>query len=328
MINRIINFFKKKINDEFSIEKLNSFSIKPIFKKTLTEIYIERNIDYLLQEILNKFKEKNFILKIGVEIEFYLLDKNIIENDFYDEVKNFCKINNIEIENIEKERGQFQYEIEFKPYIDIAKLINDYALLKSFLLQNFNITFETFPFFNQPFSALQTNVNLVDENNKNLFAREDKNGEKNESKLLLNSIGGLLFYLNKFLKYYSNDGKDLIRYDLLINKILQKNGFVPAPTFISWGVNNRTSSIRIPVPKDLNDLKKYIENDNNSRRIEFRIASSNADLKFVIFCNLFSILKGINDNILPIEKTSYNVIEKNIGLKNIELEELKIYDII
>ena len=321
----IKNIFNKKdkkkdiLNFDISIFKdIEYFNIKPtiINYDTVFIFFIKNNIDILLKNIVNKFKTFCKDIVIGVEIEFYL--DNINNNEIlYKNIKEFCTKNNIDILGIETERGQGQYEIKLNKYNDIYKLINDYNLLKSYLKENFNANFSTYYKNNEPFSALQININLLDKNNKNLFARcIDEYGNKDESEIMIYSINGILKTTNFLLPLYIKDRHCVKRFDYEINEKIYKNGNIPAPTFISWGVNNRTATIRIPTPTD---FKNYEEIDNNSRRIEFRVPSSDADIKFCIFGILSSMLYGIENKLNIYEKNNFNVLINN-NLEKIELK--------
>ena len=293
-------------------EKKYHYTIQP------HEHYIQNNIDNLLEKIFSFFTNRNHIPNIGIEIEFYLLDKTTNIETFYKTIYDFSNKNNIYIYEIEQERGNGQFEIKFKPYQNINKLIIDFNVLKNFLLNNFNITFCDLPFKNDCGSALQINLNIIDKNTqKNLFGRnEDKT---QESKLLLNSVAGLLKTTNLFLPFYLSKTKSMDRFDKFVNMYLYKNGKIPAPTCNSWGINNRTCSIRIPIPKNIYQLNNYFKYDDENRRVEFRVPSSDADLKFVLFCVLSSVAFGISNDLEPIEATYNNVLLNCDGYEKIEL---------
>ena len=105
----IVEFFKKKYR----------YTIQP------HEHYIYNNIDNLFEKVQIFFKNRNYIPNIGIEIEFYLLNSKVEIKNFYKEIYNFSKENNIDIYEIEQERGSGQFEIKFKPYQNIEKLITD-----------------------------------------------------------------------------------------------------------------------------------------------------------------------------------------------------------
>ena len=168
-------------------------------------------------------------------------------------------------------------------------------------------------------SALQINISLTDKiNNINLFARNDLYNNPQESELILNSIGGILKNINSNLLLYINNEKCLKRFEINRNINIFNNNKYPAPTFISWGINNRTTAIRIPTPSTV-DIKKYKEEDKNNRRIEFRVPSSIANIDMTLIGVITSIIEGLDNNLKPnIEKTSYNVLYKNTNLEAIQ----------
>lgn len=301
----IIEFFKKKYR----------YTIQP------HEHYIYNNIDNLFEKVQIFFKNRNYIPNIGIEIEFYLINNAKVNmEEFYKNIYNFSKENNINIYEIEQERGSGQFEIKFKPYQNINKLITDYNNLKTFLLNNFDITFCDFPFKNDSGSALQININLIDKNTqKNLFSRNKDKTE--ESCLLLNSVAGLLKTTNLFLPFYLSKTKNIDRLNENTNIFLYKNGKIPAPTYNSWGINNRTCSIRIPIPKNIYQFDNYFKSDDDNRRIEFRVPSSDADIKFVLYCVLNAVAFGIKNDLRPPEATYNNVLLNHDGYEKIEIKE-------
>ena len=269
----------------------------------------------------------DYKIEIGIELEFYIINNN--QN--LDIVKELKKVIT-DVENIEEERGNNQFEIKTKPYTNINQLINDYEKIKETLnsfcaKNNLIINYEALPFKEDCGSALQLNISLLDKNNQNLFARKNLNGNLVESDLLLSCIAGLLDNLNNNLLLYINNEKSLNRFDLEQNIKIKNLNKYPAPTFVSWGINNRSCAIRVPTPSDIKDFKEYILKDNRHRRIEFRIPSADADLKLVLIGILTSILDGLENNLIPIEKTSFDVLVNNEGLEIIETDYLILNDI-
>lgn len=306
IINLIYNLFKK--TSSVSAQQEGSFFcdnnyLNFIYKKPPVNIYIENNIDILLNNCIKYFNNKKIYPKIGIEIEFFTKDENID----YDNIFNFCKINNIDIHNIEKERGKNQLEIQFNPYIDINKLIFDYNILKKYLIEELECNFNCFVNNNDVGNALQVNISLIDNLDNNLFFINNN--------YFLNCIAGLLSSINMFINFYSND---IYRYNKINNSKLYSKGLIPAPSYISWGYNNRTCAIRIPTTKiTINDKEKYNEELKNNRRIEFRVPSSNSDIKFVLYCVLNSIIYGIENNLQPIADTYNNTFIHNENLEEI-----------
>jgi glutamine synthetase len=297
-------------DDEFS-RKSTDYNVTPLV------FYIKNNIDFLFEYCLNEFKRLEYTIKIGIEIEFYSLEEIQDLGKFYQDIKKFSNINNIYLQNVERERGKNQFEIQLKPYIDLNKLIFDFNNLKNFLINSeYQITFRAVPFYYEVGSALQINVTL-NKDDKNLFSRIENDGEKQESELLRNCIAGLIHKTNSFLPLYTKSENCFRRYRKNSCEVFYKNGKIPGPAYNSWGVNNRTCSIRIPTPKNFDNSEEYYLEDDLNRRIEFRVPSSDGDIKLVLYGVLDSMLTGIVDNLLPMEKTINNVFENNEGYEKI-----------
>ena len=316
----------KKTFDFYDLQPKNK---KPFYKFSPLFIIIQKNKIEIINNLIEILKYSyDFKIKIALELEFYILN-NIHNIDILKELKKILP----NIENIEKEEGENQFEIKTKPTTNIQDFINNYLdilkILTEFVLKNnLDLKLDASPFEDDCGSALQINLSIVDKNNNNLFARH-KN-EKNlmqESDLLYNCLAGLLKNINNNLLLYIKDEKCLSRFDVEKNKkIVEKNKY-PAPTYISWGINNRSTSIRIPTPHNIT-LENYIEEDNKSRRIEYRIPSANADIYLVMIGILTSIIEGIDNNLTPhIEKTAFNVLLKNDNLEKIEDDIERINDI-
>ena len=314
----------KQTFDFYDLQPKNE---KAFYLKSPLFIIIQNYKNEIFQNLVNVVNFLDYKIEIGIELEFYIINNN--QN--LDIVKELKKIIT-NVENIEEERGNNQFEIKTKPYTNITQLINDYEKIKETLnsfcaKNNLIINYEALPFKEDCGSALQLNISLLDKNNQNLFARKNLNGNLVESNLLLSCIAGLLDNLNNNLLLYINNEKSLNRFDLEQNVKIKNLNKYPAPTFVSWGINNRSCAIRVPTPSDIKDFKEYILKDNRHRRIEFRIPSADADLKLVLIGILTSILDGLENNLIPIEKTSFDVLVNNEGLEIIETDYLILNDI-
>lgn len=310
--------FCKNADKIFTTDCLNTVKNCPNFLYNPFIFYIKNKADFLLDKVLKNFELLEMIPIIGLEIEFYLIDKNIKIESFFEEIYNFSKTKNIEISKIEKERGKNQIEIKTVPYKNIKKLINDFYCLKEFLQKNYNVSFRAQEYLSDAGSALQLNLNFIDKNSNNLFARTiNEFGEKVESIVLEQAISGILSTTNIFLPCYIKDENCLNRFNFEINNNIYKSGKIPAPTFLAWGVNNRTAVIRIPTPLNFDNYDYY---DNKSRRIEFRVPSADADIKLSTFSLLISSFYGISEKLNPIEKSNFNIITQHKNLKKVEIE--------
>jgi glutamine synthetase len=153
------------------------------------------------------------------------------------------------------------------------------------------VSFASQPFLDDRGSALHVNLSLLDKsNNRNVF---NKDGDK-ESELLLFSIGGVLQLINQALIFSMPEVQDYIRYD----KELDSKIFPPIN--VSWGYNNRTTVVRVP----LNDKL------GKGRRLELRTPVSDADIYLVISSLLIMAQYGIENKIEPIKPTYGNAFDK------------------
>ena len=314
----------KQTFDFYDLQPKNE---KAFYLKSPLFTIIQNHKNKIFQNLVNVINLLDYKVEIGIELEFYITNNN--QN--LDIVKELKKVIT-DVENIEEERGNSQFEIKTKPYTNIIQLVNDYEKIKETLnsfcaKNNLIINYEALPFKEDCGSALQLNISLLDKNNQNLFARKNINGNLVESDLLLSCIAGLLNNLNNNLLLYINNEKSLNRFDLEQNIKIKNLNKYPAPTFVSWGINNRSCAIRVPTPSNIKDFKEYILKDNRHRRIEFRIPSADADLKLVLIAVLTSILNGLENNLIPIEKTSFDVLVNNEGLEIIETDYLILNDI-
>ncbi|MDD2839648.1 MAG: hypothetical protein PHY80_00775 [Rickettsiales bacterium] len=305
----------EKFYDFYSLQPKNE---KPFYINSPLFCLIKRYKDDIFDNILSILLNYNFKIKIGLELEFYVLN-NLNKIDILRELKKILQ----NVENIETERGKNQFEIKTKPYTDLNDLVFDYQIilkeLNNFCISNnLSLNFDALPFNDDCGSSLQINLSLVDEKGNNIFSRTKIDNNLVDSDLMLNCIGGLLNNLNQNLLFYIKNEKCLKRFDLEQNIKIKNLDKYPAPTFISWGINNRTASIRIPTPSIIN-LEKYIEEDNKNRRIEFRVPSASADLTLTLIGVLSSLINGIENNITPsVEKNSFDITITNDNLEQIE----------
>ena len=252
--------------------------------------------------------ERKFVIleekkKIGLELEFYLTkndeqihDSNLVQS-FIDDLLISTKKQKINLLAIEKEQGIGQIEIKTLPEIDLDKLSSDIELVKVISEDlaknkyNLEADFGGTPFFDDCSNALQINLTILDKNNRNLF---DKNDDQ-ESKILLNSIAGLLFLLPKNIEFFA--AKNSKRFDIARNQQLFLNKKYTSPVNLSWGYDNRSCAIRI--------IGK-----GNDRRLEFRVPDANINIKPAIDKFLEMVKYGIDNNLKAEEPIYGNAFNK------------------
>lgn len=233
----------------------------------------------ILDKSLQFFQNSNpaSILKIGVELEFFLLRENVAASEevvaeFIANLKKFCIV--------EKERGVSQIEIKTDFTSDLQKLCADIEnkklrIKKLATEKNLIASFASQPFSNDCGNALQFNLSLHDENGQNLFFSDEK--------LLQNYVNSLLSATNFMMIFLAPEEEDYQRFSKQLNIDLFKKGKFTAPVNLSFGNDNRTCAIRIKQTK-------------TSKRLEFRIAASTANPYLAISALIIALTQKSQKN--------------------------------
>lgn len=224
----------------------------------LKEFYL--NDEKILDKSLQFFQNSSAsILKIGVELEFFLLTENgaaCVEEvvaDFIKNLKKFCLV--------EKERGASQIEIKTDFTANLKELCRDIENKKQRIKKlasekNLIASFAAQPFADDCGNALQFNLSTHDENGENLFFSDEK--------LLKNCVNSLLSATNFMMIFLAPESEDYQRFSRQLNIDLFKKGKFTAPINLSFGNDNRTCAIRIKHTK-------------TNKRLEYRVASAQAN---------------------------------------------------
>ena len=280
----------------------------------------------VLKKILNLYEKDGYQPIVSPEVEFYLVKPNpdadyplevpigisgrketgkqsygidaINEFDpLFEDVYNYCEVQNIEIDTINHESGSAQMEINFQ-HGEPLELADQVFLFKRTLRQSaikhkLYATFMAKPIENQPGSSMHLHQSLY-KKNRNVFY----NKKNTISNLMKNYIGGLQKYTPNLMPIYAPN----------INSFRRLFATWDAPRNTKWGIGNRSCGFRIP------------SNEETNMRIESRIAGSDTNPYLVIAANLASGYLGIKNKLKPTSETKKSVFdEKKSSLpKNIE----------
>lgn len=283
----------------------------------------------ILESICKQFQRKTKCgIVIGVEQEFYVggassqqelvangavsQQESITETHPFVEHLNQALAKFPFFSKVAKERGNGQFEIAIHPtdsplvmaeaVMMLRKIIKDEsskvfsngeASLESTHIFN-GASFLAKPFPQLPGSAMQVNINLVNEEGKNLFA---KVGE-GESKFFTQSIAGMLEVMPASMKYFAPYDKAYLRY----------KGGMEAPSTVSWGGDNRTVALRVPSAP----IAKH------TRHIEHRIPAADAD-PYLVFA---AIIAGMEYGMVNRLENKHPKIFGNAFLPEYKLEKL------
>jgi glutamine synthetase len=134
-------------------------------------------------------------------------------------------------------------------------------------------TFMAKPFAERAGSGLHLHVSVNDAQGRNIFASEDPTG----SPALRHAVGGMKALLADSMAIFAPNANSYRRF--------RANSYAPvAPT---WGVNNRTVSLRVPA------------GSAQSRHIEHRVAGADANPYLALAALLAGVHHGLTGKIDP-----------------------------
>jgi glutamine synthetase len=174
----------------------------------------------------------------------------------FEDVYDYCAIQDIDIDTLSHEAGAAQIEINFN-HGDPLELADQVFLFKrtvreAAIRHNVYATFMAKPMQNEPGSAMHVHQSLVDSRTgQNLFALPDGS----DTPLFLSHIAGLQRYLPSAMPLLAPN----------VNSYRRLVTGSDAPINVHWGRDNRTTGFRVPVSSP------------ESRRVENRVAGADAN---------------------------------------------------
>ncbi|MGH8485161.1 MAG: glutamine synthetase family protein, partial [Pseudomonas sp.] len=270
---------------------------------------------HLLVKVIDALKAEGYHPVMACELEFYLLDQKrdhqghpqpALDNDggrprgtqvyglreleqiepFLADLYAACKAQGIPARTAISEYAPGQVEITLEH--GDALLAMDQAVRYKRLVKGvahkhgMQACFMAKPFDHLAGTGMHMHVSLADAQGNNLYASEDKAG----TPLLRQSVAGMLKHLLDSLLLFCPNANSYRRF--------QANSYAPlAPT---WGVDNRTVSLRVP------------GGPANSRHIEHRICGADANPYLAAAAILASLHQGIRQRLdpgAPVEGNGY-----------------------
>ena len=273
----------------------------------------------VLRKILNLYRRQGWQPVVAPEVEFYLVKPNIdadypleppvgrsgrpeagrqsfsidAVNEFdplFEDLYDYCEIQDIGIETLIHESGVAQMEINLL-HGDALELADQVFLFKRGLRavamkHDIYATFMAAPMEGQPGSAMHMHQSIIDrKTGKNIFS----NSNGTESKLFRWHIGGLQKYLPAAMS--------LIAPNVNSYRRLAPDEF-GTPINIEWGYDNRTAGLRIPV------------SDAQAKRVENRIAGADVNPYLAIAASLACGYLGMKEQVnpkKPVQNNAYSM---------------------
>ncbi len=221
-----------------------------------------------LEAIVKRFQSELNMTPVGaVEVEFFLMDrasamageprapKSLINEHrpqhyqayylqdlddfapFFKDLYAYCEAQGLPAKTLISEYAPGQMEIVLRHRADVLKACDEGIMLKRLIKataekHGMAATFMAKPYAQWTGSGMHIHVSLGDEKGNNLFAADDPM----QNELLLHAIGGLKAAMAESMLIFAPNANSYRRF--------RRNSY--APVSASWGINNRTVSIRIP----------------------------------------------------------------------------------
>ena len=265
---------------------------------------------YVLKQLVKQFDELGYRAKVGLEYEFYVLDRETLE-PLFGGIHIFNSIRNTYVPVIGRildempqagvdlitancEYGPSQFEINFSPSIGLAAADVGFTFkngVKAIAHQlGYNATFMTKPFADQSASGCHVHVSLVskDAGENTFLDEEDEDGLSHQCRCF---VRGMLEHAAASMA-------------LMAPSINCYHRFVPhhfAPSNVSWGLEDRTALVRA---KNSRDENTHLEN-----RLATGLCNPYLAVTAVLAGGLLGLQKGV-----PADPPSQGTAEDQPGL--------------
>ncbi|MHB1305033.1 MAG: glutamine synthetase family protein [Acidiphilium sp.] len=220
----------------------------------------------VLRQVLKLYEERGWTPVLAPELEFYLVGRNTdpdyplvppigrsgrqetgrqsysidAVNEFdplFEEMYDFCEMQELDLDTLIHEEGAAQVEINFLHGDPLSRADQVFLFKRTVrevaLRHDIYATFMAKPMGQEPGSAMHVHQSVVDaETGENLFA--DQEGKP--SALFLSFIGGLQKYIPAIMPIFAPN----------VNSYRRLTRFSNAPINLQWGHDNRTCGLRVP----------------------------------------------------------------------------------
>ena len=269
---------------------------------------------YVLKRALERASDKGFTFYTHPEVEFYLFQALDLDaavprlvpvdrggyfdhvprgsaHDFRRAAISMLESMGISVEFSHHEAGPGQNEIDLR-YADALTTADNLMTFRTVvkevaLEQGVYASFMPKPLADQPGSGMHTHMSLF-EGDRNAF--HEPGSQYELSKVARQFIAGLLHHAAEITAVTNQ----------YVNSYKRLWGGSEAPSFVSWGHNNRSALVRVPM---------YKPGKGNSSRIEYRALDSAANPYLSFALLLTAGLKGIEEGYELPEETADDVWE-------------------
>ena len=213
----------------------------------------------------------------SAETEVFAPERMEEQDAFFDLVEGYCEAQDLPIKGALCEFAPGQFEINLGHVDDMLLAADQGVLLKRSIkaaarATGQRATFMAKPYAEQSGSGLHIHLSLVDRDGRNLFG-ETADGER----MLGFAVRGLQDLMAESMLLFAPNA----------NSYRRLRPLTYAPTAPTWGWNNRTVALRIP------------PGGPAARRVEHRVAGSDANPYLVLAAVLAGVLHGLERRLDP-----------------------------
>ena len=261
---------------------------------------------HVLDAVIARCEAAGFTPVVAVELEFYLLERaadgrlvpsgGMLTGErrsridayglgrlddmspLFDEVYAAARTQGLPLRTLMSEYAPGQFEITLEHRADALRAVDEAIMFKravrGIAARHGRVAcFMAKPFAQQAGSGMHLHASLADRNGANVFAAVEPEG----SPLLRHAIGGLRHTLADGMAIYAPNANSYRRF----------RSMSYAPVAPTWGVNNRSVSLRVPAGPP------------GSRHVEHRVAGADANPYLVAALVLAGMLRGIERQLDP-----------------------------
>ena len=260
---------------------------------------------HVLKQVLARYQEAGWQPVIAAELEFslvrwdqtvplhtcpapaggspiggntYGLDVLNHHQEMLEDLRLACEVQDIPFDGVVKESAPSQYEINMQhvnnPVLAAKQILMLKRLIKGVATKHGLIaSFMPKPFEEEAGNGMHVHCSVLDKNGVNIF----DDGTEKGSPHLHNAIGGCLVNMADSVAIFAPSYNSYRRFQAGSH----------APTFPSWGYENRTVAVRVPA------------GSHSARRLEHRVAGSDANPYLLFSVLLSAMLDGIEQNLSP-----------------------------
>ncbi|MDB4470874.1 glutamine synthetase family protein [Deltaproteobacteria bacterium] len=210
----------------------------------------------------------------------YGLDMLNHHMEMIEDLRVACELQDLPFEGVVKESAPSQYEINMQhvdnPVLAAKQIIQMKRLIKGVASKHGLIaSFMPKPFEDEAGNGMHVHCSVLDENGANVF----DDGSEKGTPLLHHAIAGCLEHMAESVAIMAPS----------FNAYRRFQPGCHAPTYPSWGYENRTVAVRVPA------------GSHSARRLEHRVAGADANPYLLFSVLLGAMLEGMERGLSPAE---------------------------